>query len=267
MTKCSRTIGRAVESRRAPTGCSGVALAAESRHLAHTGPVDDFEILPGAAVADAIMRLGHTLRVAPPQLRRLAAGSPIVGRALPVRHFGSVDVFLEAFESTAPGSVLVIDNAGRDDEACIGDLTVAEAKTADISAIVLWGLHRDTQVARSLGLPLWSLGATPPGPASARERDGDPFAYAMVGSLRVTAADLVVADDDGVLFVDAALWPEVSSTAAGIVAVEARQAKLVAEGNTLRDQLGFADYLEQRRADASYTFRRHLAERGGAIET
>jgi hypothetical protein len=39
-------------------------------------------------------------------------GQGIAGRVLPVRHYGSVDVFLEAFSRAGAGDVLVIDNGG-----------------------------------------------------------------------------------------------------------------------------------------------------------
>lgn len=223
--------------------------------------------LPTAALADALVRLEHPVRIAPPEIRPLAAGATVVGRAIPVRHFGSVDVFLEAFESAAPGGVLVIDNGGRDDEGCIGDLTVAEALTAGIAGIVLWGYHRDTKALRSLGLPIWSLGARSPGPTSARPHDGDPFTHAQVGAVRVSVSDIVAADDDGAVIIDDAIWPEVSAAAAEIFAVEQHQAGLVAGGTTLRAQLGFREYLARRTEEPDYTFRRHLAKRGGAIET
>lgn len=227
----------------------------------------DFDDLPTAAVADAVVRLGHALRHAPPTIRRLVPGYPIAGRAVPVRHFGSVDVFLEALEGTPPGGLLVIDNGGRDDEACIGDLTVAEVKLAGLTGIVLWGFHRDQSALAEIGLPIWSRGCLPPGPRSARPRDDDPLAWADVGGVRVDPGDVVVADDDGVVFVAADLWSEVSATAAEIVAKESHQAGLVLAGTALRSQLGFADYLARRRDDPSYTLRQHLAERGGAIET
>ena len=227
----------------------------------------EFEPIPSAAVADALVRLAHPVRATAGWLRRLAPGPPVVGPAVPVRHFGSVDVFLEAFENAPPGGLLVIDNGGRDDEACIGDLTVAEARSAGLAGIVLWGVHRDSSALLEIGLPVWSMGAVPPGPRTALARDPLPFSHANVGSLRVTAEDVVAADDDGAVFVAADLWPEVSAAAAAIVKIENAQATAIAGGRNLRDQLGFADYLARRASDPTYTFRRHLAERGGAIET
>ena len=223
--------------------------------------------LPTAAIADALVRLGHRVRAAPLSMRRLARGEPIAGPALPVRHFGSVDVFLEVLEHAPDAGVLVIDNAGRTDEACIGDLTVAETKLCGLIGIVLWGLHRDESALREIGLPVWSLGPLSVGPTAARERVANPFSHAMVGEERVTPADIVAADDDGVIFVTSDLWPDVSRLAAEIVGTEGSQASDIAAGTSLRRQLRFAEFLERRAADPNYTFRRHLSERGGAIET
>src|SRR5215207_6861479 len=77
-------------------------------------------------VADACMRLGIPVRCAPAGTRPLWSGTHLVGRVCPARHYGSVDVFLEAIEGSDLGDVLVVDNSGRPDEACVGDLvTVA----------------------------------------------------------------------------------------------------------------------------------------------
>ena len=63
---------------------------------------------------------------------------------LPARHAGSVDVFLEAFEHAREGDVLVVDDGGRTDQACIGDLVAAEARAAGVAGLLVWALHRDT---------------------------------------------------------------------------------------------------------------------------
>src|SRR5260370_37801109 len=97
-------------------------------------------------------------------MRAVVPGSRLAGAALPVRHVGSVDIFVEAFEGAAPGDVLVVDNGGRLDESCVGDLVVLEAQTAGLDGIVIWGLHRDTVDIRVIGLPVFSLGTIPTGP-------------------------------------------------------------------------------------------------------
>lgn len=226
------------------------------------GPVP----VAAAPAADAVVRLGLPLRVAPAALRPLWPVAPLNGPARPVVHAGSVDVFLEALDIAAPGEIMVIDNGGRLDEACIGDLTALEVQGAGLAAIVLWGCHRDTAELRAIGLPVFSLGALPAGPAAARERGPQTAARALIGEAEVIPGDVVVADDDGVLFVSAVEWPAVADLAAAITATERRQAGFAASGTNLREQYAFADYLARRAADPGYTFRAHLRERGAAIE-
>ncbi len=76
--------------------------------------------LTTAHLADGCLRAGIPARCVP--LRPAIPGSRLAGRALPARHAGSVDIFLEALEQAEPGDVLVVDNGGRLDEACVGDL-------------------------------------------------------------------------------------------------------------------------------------------------
>jgi regulator of RNase E activity RraA len=223
--------------------------------------------LTAAAVADACVRLGVAFGVAPAEMRRLEPGGLVVGPALPCRHAGSADVFLEAIESSSPMDVLVIDNEGRTDEGCSGDLVAIEAREAGLGGIVVWGLHRDSAEIRALGVSTWSLGSVPVGPRELRPAPVDRLERAQVGEVVVTRESVVVADDDGVLFVPLAHLDAVLDAARGIVETERHQSELAAAGTTLREQLHFAEYLQRRRLDPSYDFRRHLRESGGAIET
>src|SRR5690348_2262451 len=94
-------------------------------------------------IADAALRLKLRYRIAPSGIRAVVIGQKIAGLARPVRHYGSVDVFLEAMTDAREGDILVIDNGGRLDEGCIGDLTALEAQLCGLSGIVVWGTHRD----------------------------------------------------------------------------------------------------------------------------
>src|SRR5882762_8310920 len=96
----------------------------------------DLAPLPTAAIADACVRLRLPARGVP-GLTPVLQGCMVAGRVLPVRHAGSVDVFFEALHAAAPGQVLVIDNAGRLDEGCIGDLTALEAMHRRCAAILV----------------------------------------------------------------------------------------------------------------------------------
>jgi regulator of RNase E activity RraA len=68
-------------------------------------------------------------------MQPLWSGTHLVGRLCPARHYGSVDVFLEATEGSDPGDVLVVDNSGRLDEACVGDLVALEASRAGLTSL------------------------------------------------------------------------------------------------------------------------------------
>jgi regulator of RNase E activity RraA len=225
-----------------------------------------FAGLTTAHVADGCVRAGVDVRCAPSQLQALEPGMRVVGRALPAQHVGSVDVFLEAFESAEPGDVLVVDNGGRLDESCVGDLVTLEAQGAGVSGILIWGLSRDTVDIRSIGLPVFSLGTIPTGPLHVAARAPGALIVATVGQWTITGDDVVFGDEDGALFVPTDHVGEVLDKAEAIMATERAQAERVAAGSSLRAQMRFADYLAARKANPALTFREHLQSIGGAIE-
>jgi 4-hydroxy-4-methyl-2-oxoglutarate aldolase len=228
--------------------------------------LEDFGGPPTPLVADACVRRGVPLRAAPPGIHAVVPGHRIAGRALPARHYGSVDVFLEVLGRAGPGDVLVIDNGGRTDEACIGDLVVLEARAAGLAGLVVWGLHRDGPELAEIGLPVFSYGCYPLGPVRLAERERGALATARFGPHEVTGDDFIFGDDDGVLFVGAEHAAEVLATAQQIWQTEREQARRIRDGETLRQQTDFDGYLARRAADPSYTFRQHLRQAGGAIE-
>lgn len=228
--------------------------------------LDRFAPLSTPLVADACLRAGLPVRCGPAGLGAVIAGTRVAGRVLPARHAGSVDVFLEAFEQATPGDVLVADNDGRLDEACVGDLTVLDGAAAGISGVVVWGLHRDTVDLVEIGMPVFSLGSMPTGPLRLDPRHPEALSSARVGDWVVSAADAVFGDADGIVFVPLERVDEVLGIAEGIFATERRQADLIRSGTTLRDQVRFRDYLAARAADPRLTFRDHLRGVGGEIE-
>lgn len=217
-------------------------------------------------VADACVQLSLPVRVGPPGLRCTIPGSRIAGPVCPARHAGSTDVFLEAIASANPGDILVIDNGGRLDEGCIGDLVVGEAHMSRLAATLCWGAHRDTAAIRAIGAKVWSLGTCPNGPLELRSRPDDALSRARFGAATVSSGDVVFADDDGVVFVGLTHLAEVIDTARAIAVREGVQATRLLKGELLRSQLDLHGYLAKRAANPAYTFRDHLKTFGGAIE-
>lgn len=225
-----------------------------------------FATLTTAHLADACIRARIPVRCAPALMHAVVPGSRLVGCASPTRHVGSVDIFLEALEAATPGDVLVVDNGGRLDESCVGDLVVLEAQVAGLEGIVIWGLHRDTADIRAIGLPVFSLGTIPTGPQRLDARPHDALESATVGDWSVGRDDLVLGDDDGVLFVPAARAGDIFALAETIRDTERRQAERIRAGVSLRSQVHFNTYLAQRQETPSLSFRDHLRAVGGAIE-
>jgi regulator of RNase E activity RraA len=225
-----------------------------------------FASLTTPHLADACLRAQVPVRCAPAGLRAAVPGARLAGRVCPARHAGSVDVFLEAFETAAPGDILVADNGGRLDEACVGDLVALEAQAAGLAGLVIWGLHRDTADLQAIGLPVFSLGALPAGPQRTDARPPGALESAVVGEWTVSRDDLVVGDEDGVLFLPVGRAAGLCTIAETIRDTERRQAEQIRGGTTLRRQLQFSGYLARRQQDPTLTFRAHLRSISGAIE-
>lgn len=225
-----------------------------------------FATLTTAHVADACIRAQLPVRCAPSALQAVLPGTRVAGRVLPARHAGSVDIFLEALAGAEPGDVLVVDNGGRIDESCVGDLIALEAQSAGLDGIVIWGLHRDTTDITAIGLPVFSAGSLPAGPLSVRDRAADALHAAVVGEWTVSRDDLILADEDGVLFIPVARADEIVAQAEAIRDTERRQAEWIRGGRSLREQVQFSAYLAGRAQDPALTFRDHLRAVGGAIE-
>jgi 4-hydroxy-4-methyl-2-oxoglutarate aldolase len=217
-------------------------------------------------VADACVQLTLPVRVGPPGLKPNIIGAKVAGPARPARHAGSTDVFLEAIAQANKGDVLVIDNGGRTDEGCIGDLVVGEAFMSGLAGTICWGTHRDTTAILSFGAKVWSLGTCPNGPLELRRRAETALLAANIGKITVTAEDYVFADDDGVVVVSRQDLERIITTAKDIAEREGAQAIRLMKGELLRQQLDLATYVSKRNADPSFTFRDHLKSFGGAIE-
>ena len=217
-------------------------------------------------IADACVQLSLPVRVGPMGMRSITAGAKICGPARPARHAGSTDVFLEAIAASHRGDVLVIDNGGRTDEGCIGDLVVGEALMSGLAGTVCWGTHRDTAAILSMGARVWSLGTCPNGPLELRRRHATALTAASLGHVTVTLEDYLFADDDGIVVVETADLSRIIETAKDIASREGAQAARLLKGELLRSQLDLDGYIAKRNANPDVTFRDHLRAFGGAIE-
>lgn len=217
-------------------------------------------------LADACLRVGVEVRCAPSDLQAINTSMHCAGRVRPARHAGSVDIFLEALENAEPGDILVVDDGGRHDRSCVGDMITREVKMAGLAGIVVWGCHRDTCELLEIGLPFFSRGKISTGPLSADSRASDALERANVGEWGVSRDDVAVGDCDGVIFLPYDRPALIVPAAEVIRDAEKKQAELMRGGRSLRNQLAFDEYLSEREQNREYGFREHLRKIGGAVE-
>lgn len=217
-------------------------------------------------LADACLRVNVPVRCAPSSLQAIDPSMHCAGRVRPARHIGSVDIFLEALEGAEAGDVLVVDDGGRHDRSCVGDMVTREVKMAGLSGIVIWGCHRDTCELLEIGLPFFSMGKISTGPLSVDRRSPDALEWARVGEWVVSGDDVAVGDCDGVIFLPYDKLEEIVPAAEAIRDTEKRQADAMAQGKGLREQLQFKEYLVEHAKNSAYGFREHLRKIGGAVE-
>lgn len=144
---------------------------------------------------------------------------------------GSVGDYVD---DVTPGSVVVIDNAGRTDTTVWGGLLTFTAHTRGIAGTVIHGVCRDSDELQAVPYPLFAR--------SAHMRTGKDRVQAeqyggtvSLGTARVSAGDWVVGDRDGVVVIPADAVERVLAAAERIEAAEAAIRAAVAAGSRLDD--------------------------------
>ncbi len=117
------------------------------------------------------------------------------GLTKPKHHMGA-----GALNAAGPGDVIVIDNAGRMDQNCWGEIMTFAAMQKGIAGVVIDGVSRDVDVIQELGFPVVARGVLP---TTIRGRGMEESVNTIVqcGGAQVRPGDIVVADANGVCIV------------------------------------------------------------------
>jgi 4-hydroxy-4-methyl-2-oxoglutarate aldolase len=201
--------------------------ALQDTTLAHLGALDT------SHVSDAMDKLGLNGQCA--GLLPLVRESRLVGRAFTVRYvpvgtdIGTVGDYVDDLE---PGTVVVLDNAGRVDITVWGDLLTATASRRGLAGTVIDGVCRDTDRAVELGYPVYSKSRWMRTGKDRVRVDGYNVPV-NIGGVRVEKGDYLVGDADGVVVVPSGRVGEVIDIALGIREAEDSIRAAVESGHTL----------------------------------
>ncbi|GAB3555909.1 RraA family protein [Arthrobacter tumbae] len=157
--------------------------------------------LPTAAFSDAMQRFGGAVGLSP--ITSTGAGRKavhLVGRALTVQTRPGDNLTVhKAADLAVPGEVLVVDAGAQTDRAIVGGLLASYAQKRGVAGIVLDGAVRDLSELAELGIPVFARGVSHLGPY--KDGPGVIRGNIAVGGTAVCQGDLVVGDEDGIVFV------------------------------------------------------------------
>jgi len=111
------------------------------------------------------------------------------------------------FDSVQPGDVLVVQAYGDPYTGCLGEMLTTYFKGRGGAGVVVDGMIRDWTRVQTLGVPMWTRGATP---NYASQGTLFPWAFNVpiaCARVLVLPGDIVIADDDGAVVVPLAVAP------------------------------------------------------------
>jgi regulator of RNase E activity RraA len=192
---------------------------------------DALDVLGLPGVVTGLSTVWEGARLAGPAVTvKLAPGIPAADR--PPVHLGA-----RAIDRAEPGSVIVVDNAGRTEMGGWGGLLSLAADRNGVAGVVLDGACRDVDEARELGFPVFARSSVT---RTARRRvyeesTGEPVS---IGGVPVSEGDFVVADGSGVVVLQRSHALDVTAEAERLTAREREMAARLRAGEPVGAVLG-----------------------------
>lgn len=180
-----------------------------------------FQDMPVANIDDNMGRIAAVDAAIEP----IGYKGQLLGTAFTVRVPQGDNLMLHAAMDLAkPGDVIVIDAGSFTDRAIFGELMATYCKSRGIKGIVCDGAIRDRGgLADMADFHVYARAATPNGPY--KNGPGEINVPVVIGGKTVYPGDIVVGDDDGVLFIR----PEIANELAdATLAVEEKEAGIMA---------------------------------------
>ena len=186
--------------------------------------------LDTATISDALDRFGivgqcHRIKPRDSKFR-------MAGRAFTILYgpaatpAGTVGDFIDDVE---PGSVIILDNGGRDDATVWGDILTEIAHRRKIAGTVIDGICRDVALCMELGYPVYARDHWMRTGKDRVQVEGTNVPV-TIGQARVSPGDIIRGDADGVVVIPKAHEDKVLAAAEEINATEDRIREAVRGG-------------------------------------
>jgi 4-hydroxy-4-methyl-2-oxoglutarate aldolase len=149
--------------------------------------------------------IGHFLHTGfmDPEVRALQQDVRIAGTAVTVRAPGPDGTIVHfALGQVRPGDILVIDRCGDHKHAVTGGAMIYAARAAGVAGVIVDGVATDLGEIRQYGVPVWCRGVS--AITGKRLNMGGEFCVPIsCGGVAVSPGDAILADENGVLVLQA----------------------------------------------------------------
>ncbi len=200
------------------------------------------EKLDTATISDALDR--HGLAGQCHRIKPRSTSFRMTGRAWTLLYGpassppGTVGDYIDDIEE---GTVIVLDNGGREDATVWGDILTEIASRKRIAGTVIDGINRDVSLCLELNYPIYSRDSWM---RTGKDRVQVEATQVPVniGNARVCPGDLIRGDADGVVVIPQAFEEQVLAAAESIQTAEDAIRKAVREGMSLREARAMHGY-------------------------